>query len=61
MFQLQTIRMVKINFKIDVFDFRLNNKQDVQKYGQIILDFSYFNNANEIEKKIDMNPVRNVN
>ncbi|XP_050425351.1 WASH complex subunit 5 isoform X2 [Adelges cooleyi] len=33
--------------------YRLNSKSDVQKYGQIILDFSYFNNVNEIEKKID--------
>lgn len=53
--------MVKIHFEMLIFDFRLNNKQDVQKYGQIILDFSYFNNSNEIEKKIDTNPVRNVN
>lgn len=39
--------------------FRLNNKQDVQKYNQIILDFSYFNNSNEVEKKIETNPVSN--
>lgn len=38
--------------------FRLNSKQDLQKYGQIILDFSYFNNSIEVEKKIETNPVK---
>ncbi|XP_001948165.2 WASH complex subunit 5 [Acyrthosiphon pisum] len=37
--------------------YRLNSKQDLQKYGQIILDFSYFNNSVEVEKKIETNPV----
>jgi len=40
--------------------FRLNSKQDLQKYGQIILDFSYFNNSIEVEKKIETNPVKNI-
>lgn len=40
--------------------FRLNSKQDLQKYGQIILDFSYFNNSIEVEKKIETNPVINI-
>jgi len=43
-----------------IFGFRLNNKQDLQKYGQIILDFSYFNNSIEVEKKIETNPVKNI-
>jgi len=43
-----------------LYDFRLNNKQDLQKYGQIILDFSYFNNSSEIEKKVETNPVRYI-
>lgn len=60
-FKLQTLRFIRLNFKIIIFDFRLNNKQDIQKYGQIVLDFSYFNNSSEIEKKIDINPVRNIN
>jgi len=41
--------------------FRLNSKQDLQKYGQIILDFSYFNNSVEVEKKIETNPVKILN
>lgn len=45
---------------ISLFVFRLNTKQDTQKYGQVILDFSYFNSPNEIEKKIETNPVRNI-
>lgn len=53
-----------LNLKLTLFLFfhvtRLNNKRDLQKYGQVILDFSYFNNTNEIEKKIVTNPVRIV-
>lgn len=45
---------------IVINDFRFNNKHDIQKYGQIILEFSYFNNPDEIEKKIETNPVRNI-
>lgn len=41
-----------------ICDFRLKNKQELQKYGKIILDFSYFDNTIEIENQIEANPVR---
>ncbi|KAL1129465.1 hypothetical protein AAG570_013991 [Ranatra chinensis] len=33
--------------------FRLEKKQDQQKYGELILDFSYFNSSDEYDKKIE--------
>ncbi|XP_069674332.1 WASH complex subunit 5 isoform X3 [Periplaneta americana] len=35
--------------------FRLENKQDQQKYGEIISDFSYFKMSDEFDRKIDSN------
>jgi len=37
--------------------FRLETKQDQQKYGEIISDFSYFKMSDEFDHKIDNNPV----
>jgi hypothetical protein len=37
--------------------FRLETKQDHQKYGEIISDFSYFKMSDEFDHKIDNNPV----
>jgi hypothetical protein len=37
--------------------FRLETKQDQQKYGEIISDFSYFKMSDEFDRKIDNNPV----
>ncbi|KAG8225241.1 hypothetical protein J437_LFUL008778 [Ladona fulva] len=36
--------------------FKLETKQDQQKYGDIISDFSYFKNSDEFDRKIDSNP-----
>jgi len=36
--------------------FRLETKQDQQKYGEIISDFSYFKMSDEFDHKIDNNP-----
>ncbi|XP_067001738.2 WASH complex subunit 5 [Anabrus simplex] len=36
--------------------FRLETKQDQQKYGDIISDFIYFKTSDEFDKKIDNNP-----
>ncbi|KAF6213806.1 hypothetical protein GE061_011528 [Apolygus lucorum] len=33
--------------------FRLENKQDIVKYGEIIQDFNYFHSPDVVEKKID--------
>ncbi|CAG9761136.1 unnamed protein product [Ceutorhynchus assimilis] len=35
--------------------YRLESKQDIQKYGDIILDFSYLKTSEEQEKKIEKN------
>lgn len=35
----------------------LDNKQDQQKYGDIILDFIYFKTSDEFERRIEKNPV----
>jgi WASH complex subunit strumpellin len=40
-----------------LFIFRLETKQDQQKYGEIISDFSYFKMSDEYDQKIDSNPV----
>jgi WASH complex subunit strumpellin len=40
-----------------LFIFRLETKQDQQKYGEIISDFSYFKMSDEFDRKIDNNPV----
>jgi hypothetical protein len=37
--------------------FRLETKQDLQKYGEIISDFSYFKMSDEFDRKIDNNSV----
>ena len=37
--------------------FRLETKQDVQKYGDIILDFSYFKMSETQDQKIESNEV----
>jgi hypothetical protein len=39
------------------FIFRLETKQDQQKYGEIISDFSYFKMSDEFDCKVDSNPV----
>ncbi|XP_065218583.1 WASH complex subunit 5 [Planococcus citri] len=36
--------------------FRLDNKQDQQKYGDIISDFLYFKTSDDFERKIEKNP-----
>ncbi|KAK7873803.1 hypothetical protein R5R35_005787 [Gryllus longicercus] len=36
--------------------FRLETKQDQQKYGEIISDFSYFKMSDDFDQKIDKNP-----
>lgn len=40
------------------FFFRLDNKGDLQKYGDLISDFAYFKDSESFEKKIDNDPVR---
>jgi len=35
----------------------MDNKADKAKYGEIILDFSYFKVAEDHEKKIEQSPV----
>lgn len=35
------------------FNFRLDSKQDVMKYGEVIVDFVYFKTSDEFEKKIE--------
>lgn len=37
--------------------YRLDNKVDQQKYGEIISDYLYFKTSDEFEKKIEKNPV----
>lgn len=56
---LNISKIILIN-KINFHWFRLNNKEDEQKYGKIILDYSYFNDPTEYEKIINTNPVRHV-
>lgn len=38
--------------------FRLENKNDVQKYNDVLCDFSYFKMTDYYENKIESNPVR---
>lgn len=38
--------------------FKLDNKVDQQKYGDIISDFSYFKSVEFFDNKIDQSPVR---
>ena len=35
--------------------FRLNSKQDQLKYGELICDFSYFNNLDSFDRKLEEN------
>ena len=38
--------------------FKLDNKQEQLKYGELLCDFSYFNNTDFFEHKIINKPVR---
>ena len=38
--------------------FSLDNREDQQKYGEIISDYLYFKTTEDFEKKIDKLPVR---
>ena len=37
----------------------MESKQDIQKYGEIITDFTYFKTSEAFNHKIDSNPVSN--
>ena len=39
-------------------EFRLATKEDQRKYGEIILDFSYFKSSEFCDQRIENNPVR---
>lgn len=54
-------RYFPILLKISIpslFCCRLEIKQDIQKYGEIIFDFSYFKYSENHEEKIENNEVR---
>lgn len=37
--------------------FKLETKEDKERYGDIIIDFSYFKTSEYVEKKIENSPV----
>lgn len=51
--------MFQVNSSQHLFNFRLESKQDQQKYANIICDFSYFKIGPAFEKKIEDNEVFN--
>lgn len=46
------------NKQVNLCSIRLETKQDVQKYGDIVMDFSYFKIAEAQDQKIENNEVR---
>lgn len=49
---------LKLLFTVYGLYFRLESKQEQQKYADIILDFSYFKASDLHDHKIDNNAVR---
>lgn len=41
-------------------EFKLDNKRNQLKYGEVVVDFSYFRGPEFYEAKIDAKPVRSI-
>lgn len=56
---LQNSKFVLQLMKYCVYVFRLETKQDIQKYRDVICDFSYFKTSDVFESNIETNVVSN--